>query len=87
MLLFAQCDDNSDELNTDPNATISVNPSTLLTSAQCNFYNALQDSTINPDWSLLMVQQSLRLNILKIANKIKISHFLTIHGLQCMLMY
>ena len=87
VLLFAQCDDNFDELNTDPNAAISVDPSTLLTSAQYNFYNALQDSTINADWGLLMVQQSLRLNILKIADIIKISHFLTTHGLQCMRMY
>ncbi|MFT4849986.1 MAG: hypothetical protein ACI83B_002535 [Sediminicola sp.] len=57
VLLFAQCDDNFDELNTDPNAAISVDPSTLLTSAQYNFYNALQGPTINADWGLLMVQQ------------------------------
>ena len=57
VLLFAQCDDNFDELNIDPNAAISVDPSTLLTSAQFNFYNTLQGSTINADWGLLMVQQ------------------------------
>jgi hypothetical protein len=57
MLLFAQCDDNFDELNIDPNAAISVAPSTLLTTAQYNFYNTLQGATINADWGLLMVQQ------------------------------
>jgi len=57
MLLFAQCDDNFDELNIDPNAAISVAPSTLLTNAQYNFYNTLQGATINADWGLLMVQQ------------------------------
>ena len=57
MLLFAQCDDNLDELNIDPNAAISVAPSTLLTTAQYNFYNTLQGATINADWGLLMVQQ------------------------------
>lgn len=57
MLLFAQCDDNFDELNIDPNTAISVAPSTLLTNAQYNFYNTLQGATINADWGLLMVQQ------------------------------
>jgi len=57
VLLFAQCDDNFDELNIDPNAAISVDPSTLLTTAQYNFYKAVQGPTINADWGLLMVQQ------------------------------
>jgi hypothetical protein len=57
MPLFAQCDDNFDELNIAPNAAISVAPSTLLTTAQYNFYNTLQGATINADWGLLMVQQ------------------------------
>jgi|TARA_B110000967_G_scaffold200160_1_gene235559 hypothetical protein len=57
VMLFAQCNDNFDELNIDPNAAVSVDPSTLLTNAQYNFYNTLQGAGINAGWGLLMVQQ------------------------------
>lgn len=56
-MLFAQCNDNFDELNIDPNAAVSVDPSTLLTTAQYHFYNTHQNSGINAGWGLLMVQQ------------------------------
>jgi hypothetical protein len=57
VMLFAQCNDNFDELNVDPNAAVSVDPSTLLTTAQYNFYNTIQGAGINAGWGLLMVQQ------------------------------
>lgn len=50
-----RCDSLSD-LNTDPNAAISVDPSSLLTTAQYNLYNTMAGRNINADWGLLMVQ-------------------------------
>ena len=55
--LFSKCDDNLSDLNVDPNAAVTVAPSTLLTTAQYNFYNSTQGVTINADWGQLMVQQ------------------------------
>ena len=55
--LFSKCDDNLSDLNVDPNAAIIVAPSTLLTTAQYNFYNSTQGVTINAEWGQLMVQQ------------------------------
>lgn len=56
-ILFTGCGDNLSDLNVDPNAAVSVDPSTLLTTAQYNFYNTNQGATINAGWGLLMVQQ------------------------------
>ena len=55
--LLSKCDDNLTDLNIDPNSAISVAPSTLLTTAQYNFYETTQGVTVNADWGLLMVQQ------------------------------
>ena len=55
--LLSKCDDNLTDLNTDPNSAVSVAPSTLLTTAQYNFYNTTQGVTVNADWGQLMVQQ------------------------------
>ena len=55
--LFSKCDDNLSDLNVDPNAAVTVAPSTLLTTAQYNFYNSTQGVAINADWGQLMVQQ------------------------------
>ena len=57
VVLFSKCDDNLSDLNVDPNAAVSVAPSTLLTTAQYNFYNTTHGVTVNADWGLLMVQQ------------------------------
>ena len=56
-VLFSKCEGNLSELNIDPNNAVNVEPSTLLTTAQYNFYNTLQGTTMNADWGLLMVQQ------------------------------
>jgi hypothetical protein len=56
-MLFASCDNNLSELNTDPNSAVQVAPSTLLTTAQYTFYDAMSGSGLNADWGLLMVQQ------------------------------
>lgn len=56
-LVFAQgCDNNLSELNVDPNAAETVDPSSLLTTAQYALYNAMAGRTINAEWGLLMVQ-------------------------------
>jgi hypothetical protein len=55
--LFYKCEDNLSDLNVDPNAAVTVAPSTLLTTAQYNFYNSTQGVAINADWGQLMVQQ------------------------------
>jgi len=57
LILFSQCNEDLTELNVDPNNAVIVAPSTLLTTAQYNFYSNLQGTTINADWGLLMVQQ------------------------------
>ena len=57
LLLFTQCNEDLTDLNIDPNNAVIVAPSTLLTTAQYNFYSNLQGTTINADWGLLMVQQ------------------------------
>lgn len=55
--MFSKCDNNLSDLNTDPNNAVNVDPSTLLTTAQYNYYNTLQGVAINAQWGLLMVQQ------------------------------
>jgi len=55
--LLSKCDDNLTDLNVDPNSAVSVAPSTLLTTAQYNFYNTTHGVTVNADWGQLMVQQ------------------------------
>ena len=57
VVLFSKCEGNLSDLNVDPNSAVSVAPSTLLTTAQYNFYNRTQGTNINADWGLLMVQQ------------------------------
>lgn len=57
LILFSQCNEDLTDLNIDPNNAVIVAPSTLLTTAQYNFYSSLQGTTINADWGLLMVQQ------------------------------
>ena len=54
--IFYNCDKNLADLNVDPNSAVSVAPSTLLTTAQYNFYNTTQGVTVNADWGQLMVQ-------------------------------
>ncbi|MFT4782128.1 MAG: hypothetical protein ACI9SD_001820 [Pseudohongiellaceae bacterium] len=56
VMLLYRCDDNISELNIDPNSAVEVAPSTLLTTAQYNFYNAISGRGLNADWGLLMVQ-------------------------------
>ncbi|WP_075342593.1 SusD/RagB family nutrient-binding outer membrane lipoprotein [Tenacibaculum agarivorans] len=55
--LLIGCDKELSELNIDPNNAIAVPPSTLLTTAQYNFYTLIQGVAINADWGNLMVQQ------------------------------
>lgn len=55
-VFFYRCD-NLTELNVDPNRATSVDPSTLLTTAQFNFYSTIGGVANNADWGLLMVQQ------------------------------
>ena len=56
-VVFTQgCDNDLNELNVDPNSAVNVDPSTLLTTAQYQLYNAMAGTTLNADWGLLMVQ-------------------------------
>ncbi|PQJ20825.1 SusD/RagB family nutrient-binding outer membrane lipoprotein [Tenacibaculum sp. SG-28] len=48
---------NFGDMNVDPNSAVSVPAYTLLSTAQYNFYNALNGTGLNADLGLLMVQQ------------------------------
>ncbi|WP_299009003.1 SusD/RagB family nutrient-binding outer membrane lipoprotein [uncultured Tenacibaculum sp.] len=55
VLSLYRCDDLSD-LNVDPNTAVAVAPSTLLTTAQFNYYSRVSGVNMNADWGQLMVQ-------------------------------
>lgn len=52
---YIGCDD-FDDLNVDPNSAVSVDPANLLTTAEFNFYSALNGTGLNASWGQLMVQ-------------------------------
>jgi hypothetical protein len=52
---YVGCSDFGDT-NIDPNNAVAVDPSTLLTTAEFNFYSAINGVTLNADWGQLMVQ-------------------------------
>lgn len=55
--MFHNCDDNLSDINIDPNSAVQVDASTLLTTAEYTFYNAMAGVGINASWGLLMTQQ------------------------------
>jgi len=52
---YVGCSDFGDT-NIDPNNPVAVDPGTLLTTAEFNFYSAVNGVTLNADWGQLMVQ-------------------------------
>lgn len=53
--LYVGCSDFGD-INVDPNNAVAVDPSSLLTTAEYNFYSAVNGTVLNADWGQLMVQ-------------------------------
>lgn len=53
---YIGCSDFGDT-NIDPNSAVTVDPSTLLTTAEFNLYSTIYGVNLNADWGLLMVQQ------------------------------
>ncbi len=53
--VYVGCSDFGDT-NIDPNNPVAVEPSTLLTTAEFNFYSTVNGVALNADWGQLMVQ-------------------------------